>query len=57
MVKTANRAPLTGNQLGYRMFTSLEQVLRLGDDEDKTLFSTDTLLLPSSEVIGAEIRQ
>ena len=34
----------------------LEQVLRLGDDEDKTLFSTDTLLLPSSEVIGAEIR-
>lgn len=35
----------------------LEQVLRLGDKEDKTLFSTDTLLLPSSEVIGAEIRQ
>lgn len=34
----------------------LEQVLRLGDKEDKTLFSTDTLLLPSSEVIGAEIR-
>lgn len=34
----------------------LEEVLRLGDSEDKTLFSTDTLLLPSSEVIGAEIR-
>jgi phosphate transport system substrate-binding protein len=34
----------------------LEQVLRLGSKEDKTLFSTDTLLLPSSEVIGAEIR-
>ncbi len=34
----------------------LEHVLRLGDKEDKTLFSTDTLLLPSSEVIGTEIR-
>jgi phosphate transport system substrate-binding protein len=34
----------------------LEQVLRLGDKEDRSLFSTDTLLLPSSEVIGAEIR-
>jgi len=34
----------------------LEQVLRLGSKEDKTLFSTDTLLLPSSEVIGVEIR-
>lgn len=34
----------------------LEQVLRLGSKENKTLFSTDTLLLPSSEVIGAEIR-
>ena len=34
----------------------LEQVLRLGSKEDKTLFSTDTLLLPSSEVIGTEIR-
>jgi phosphate transport system substrate-binding protein len=34
----------------------LEQVLRLGNKEDKSLFSTDTLLLPSSEVIGAEIR-
>ena len=35
----------------------LEQVLRKGDKEDKTLFSTDTLLLPSSEGISAEIRQ
>ena len=34
----------------------LEQVLRLGSKENKTLFSTDTLLLPSSEVIGTEIR-
>src|SRR5215216_7171956 len=29
----------------------LETVLRLGSKEDKTLFSTDTLLLPSSEGI------
>jgi phosphate transport system substrate-binding protein len=35
----------------------LEQVLRLGVKDNKTLFSTDTLLLPSSEGIGAEIRQ
>ena len=35
----------------------LETVLRLGNSEDKTLFSTDTLLLPSSEGIVAEIRQ
>jgi phosphate transport system substrate-binding protein len=35
----------------------LENVLRKGDKEDKTLFSTDTLLLPSSEGISAEIRQ
>jgi phosphate transport system substrate-binding protein len=35
----------------------LEQVLRLGNKEDKTLFSTNTLLMPSSEGIGAEIRQ
>lgn len=35
----------------------LEQVLRLGIKDDKTLFSTDTLLMPSSEGIGAEIRQ
>lgn len=34
----------------------LEQVLRLGQKENTTLFSADTLLLPSSEVIGAEIR-
>jgi phosphate transport system substrate-binding protein len=35
----------------------LEQVLRLGQKNSKTLFSQDTLLLPSSEGIGAEIRQ
>ena len=35
----------------------LETVLRLGDDENKTLFSRDTLLLPSSEGIVAEVRQ
>jgi phosphate transport system substrate-binding protein len=35
----------------------LETVLRLGNSEDKTLFSTDTLLLPSSEGIIAELRQ
>jgi phosphate transport system substrate-binding protein len=35
----------------------LEEVIRLGDSENKTLFSPDTLLLPSSEGIGAEIRQ
>jgi phosphate transport system substrate-binding protein len=35
----------------------LETVLRLGSKEDKTLFSMDTLLLPSSEVIIAELRQ
>lgn len=35
----------------------LEEVLRLGDPENKTLFSPDTLLLPSSEGITAEIRQ
>ncbi len=35
----------------------LEEVLRLGEKENKTLFSTDTLLMPSSEGIGAEIRQ
>ena len=35
----------------------LEQVLRGGDKHDQTLFSTDTLLLPSSEGISAEIRQ
>ncbi|KXK15554.1 MAG: putative phosphate ABC transporter substrate binding protein [Chloroflexi bacterium OLB14] len=35
----------------------LETVLRLGDKENKTLFSTDTLLLPSSEGIIVEVRQ
>lgn len=35
----------------------LETVLRLGDSDDKTLFSMDTLLLPSSEGIIAEVRQ
>jgi phosphate transport system substrate-binding protein len=35
----------------------LETVLRLSNKEDKTLFSTNTLLLPSSEGIIAEVRQ
>ncbi len=35
----------------------LEMVLRLSSKEDKTLFSMDTLLLPSSEGIIAEVRQ
>jgi phosphate transport system substrate-binding protein len=35
----------------------LEQVVRLGHSKDKTLFSPDTLLLPSSEGIIAEVRQ
>lgn len=35
----------------------LETVLRMGSKEDKTLFSMDTLLLPSSEGIIAEVRQ
>lgn len=34
----------------------LETVLRLGDKNNKTLFSTDTLLLPSSEGIINEVR-
>jgi phosphate transport system substrate-binding protein len=34
----------------------LENVIRLGDPKNKTLFSTDTLLLPSSEGITAETR-
>ena len=34
----------------------LETVLRLGNKEDKTLFSTSTLLLPSSEGIISEVR-
>jgi len=35
----------------------LETVLRLSSREDKTLFSMDTLLLPSSEGIISEVRQ
>ncbi len=34
----------------------LENVVRLGDPNNKTLFATDTLLLPSSEIITAETR-
>ena len=34
----------------------LEAVVRLGSDEDKSIFSADTLLLPSSEGIIAEVR-
>ncbi len=34
----------------------LENVVRLGDPNNKTLFSTDTLLLPSSEGITQETR-
>ena len=35
----------------------LEEVVRQGDPESKTLFSPDTLLMPSSEGISAEVRQ
>lgn len=35
----------------------LEEVVRHGRKEDKTLFSPDTLLMPSSEGISAEVRQ
>jgi len=35
----------------------LQTVIRLGDPNNKTLFSTDTLLLPSSEGIVNELRQ
>lgn len=35
----------------------LEQVLRGGREDDDTLFSPDTLLMPSSEGISAEVRQ
>ena len=35
----------------------LENVLRLGDPNNKTLFSTDTLLLPSSQGITTETSQ
>ncbi len=35
----------------------LENVVRLGDPNSKLLFSPDTLLMPSSEGISAEVRQ
>lgn len=35
----------------------LEQVVRRGNSQDRTLFAPETLLLPSSEGITAEIRQ
>jgi phosphate transport system substrate-binding protein len=35
----------------------LEQVVRLGDPDNTTLFSPETLLMPSSEGISAEVRQ
>jgi len=35
----------------------LEHVIRLGDKESDLLFSPDTLLMPSSEGISAEVRQ
>jgi phosphate transport system substrate-binding protein len=35
----------------------LEEVIRLGDSQNKSLFSSETLLLPSSEGITAEVRQ
>lgn len=35
----------------------LEEVIRLGDKDSTLLFSPDTLLLPSSEGIGVEVRQ
>jgi phosphate transport system substrate-binding protein len=35
----------------------LENVIRLGDSKSTLLFSTDTLLMPSSEGISAEVRQ
>jgi phosphate transport system substrate-binding protein len=35
----------------------LENVIRLGNSKDKTLFSPDTLLLPSSEGIMDEVKQ
>ena len=34
----------------------LEEVVRMGNKDDRTLFSPDTLLLPSSEGITAEVR-
>jgi phosphate transport system substrate-binding protein len=35
----------------------LEEVVRQGNKEDRTLFSPDTLLMPSSEGISTEVRQ
>ena len=35
----------------------LEEVIRMGDKKSKLLFSPDTLLMPSSEGISAEVRQ
>jgi phosphate transport system substrate-binding protein len=35
----------------------LENVIRLGDEQSDLLFSPDTLLMPSSEGISAEVRQ
>jgi phosphate transport system substrate-binding protein len=35
----------------------LENVIRLGDEKSDLLFSPDTLLMPSSEGISAEVRQ
>ena len=35
----------------------LEEVIRLGDSDNKEIFSADTLLLPSSEGIIAEVRE
>ena len=35
----------------------LESVIRLGNSEDKSIFSADTLLLPSSEGIMSEVSQ
>ncbi len=35
----------------------LEQAIRLGDPKSNTLFSPETLLMPSSEGIGAEVKE
>lgn len=35
----------------------LEEVVRLGEKDNQTLFSPDTLLMPSSEGISTEVRQ
>ncbi len=35
----------------------LEHVIRLGESDNQALFSPDTLLMPSSEGISAEVRQ